>query len=121
MGIPKLQMLNNFVQIGARIFLKNARNVVILNPRWQTGDDHANITNEELDWKRELEKRELVSISGNAGTLLQKRTHLLYKREHLGPWNYMVPTLLVIVTIGFGFSANMNPKFEMRLEPRSDR
>ena len=101
-------------------FFENSRNIAILNPRWQTGDDHANITNEELDWKRELEKRELVSISGNAGTLLQKRTHLLYKRERLGPWNYMVPTLLVIVTIGFGFSANMNPKFEMRLEPRCD-
>ena len=54
--------------------------VTMLILRIQVDENHANITNEELDWKRELEKRELVSISGPAGSLLQKRTHLKYKK-----------------------------------------
>ena len=30
--------------------------------KWQTWTDHENITNAELDWKLELEKRELITI-----------------------------------------------------------
>ena len=39
-------------------------------------------------------------------------------KERLGPWNYVVPALLVTASVGFGFLANENTKFEMRLEPR---
>ena len=30
--------------------------------KWQTWEDHENITNAELDWKHELAKRELITI-----------------------------------------------------------
>lgn len=84
----------------------------------QTSKDHENITNEELDWKRELEARELITIQTALGAKLEKRTQMKYKREAIGPWTWVVPILLVSVSILFGVAANLNPKLEMKREPK---
>ena len=52
--------------------------------QWQTSIDHENITNAELDWKYELEKRELQQIATPHGIKLERRTQLKYKKERIG-------------------------------------
>ena len=52
--------------------------------QWQTSRNHENITNAELDWKNELEKRELEQILGPHGVKLERRTQLKYKKERIG-------------------------------------
>ena len=57
--------------------------------QWQTSKDHENITNAELDWKKELEKRELQQILTPHGTKLERRTQLKYKKERIGGNKYI--------------------------------
>ena len=52
--------------------------------QWQTSRNHENITNAELDWKNELEKRELIQIGSGIGATIQRRTQLKYKKERIG-------------------------------------
>jgi hypothetical protein len=52
--------------------------------QWQTSRNHENITNAELDWKNELEKRELEQILTPHGVKLERRTQLKYKKERIG-------------------------------------
>ena len=61
--------------------------------KWQTWTDHENITNAELDWKLELEKRELITIKTALGDKLEKRTQLKYKKERIGAWTWVLPVL----------------------------
>ena len=84
----------------------------------QTSKDHQNITNEELDWKYELEKREMVVVSHSLGGKIEKKTHIAYKKERIGPWTWMVPILMATIAVGFGVLANFHPKLEMKREPK---
>ena len=77
-----------------------------------------NITNEELDWKAELEKRELVTIKTAIGDKIEKRTQIKYKKERIGPWTWILPILFCLIACGFGTMANFYPKMEMRREPK---
>ena len=86
--------------------------------KWQTWTDHENITNAELDWKLELEKRELITIKTALGPKLQKRTQLKYRNERIGAWTWTLPVLLCMMACGFGFLANVNPKLEFSLDPK---
>ncbi len=86
--------------------------------KWQTWKNHENITNEELDWKYELEKRELITIRTAVGSKIEKRTQLKYKKERIGPWTWVLPILLCSAACGFGFLANVNPKLEFSMEPK---
>ena len=61
--------------------------------KWQTWTDHENITNAELDWKDELQKRELITIKTALGDKLEKRTQLKYKKERIGAWTWTLPVL----------------------------
>ena len=83
-----------------------------------TNNDHENLTNAEIDWKNELEKRELVTIRTALGNVYQKRTHLKYKRSRISPWTWCLPILLTLMACGFGILANFYPKMEMIREPR---
>ena len=83
-----------------------------------TNNDHENLTNAEIDWKNELEKRELVTIRTALGNVYQKRTHLKYKRSRISPWTWCLPILLTLMACGFGVLANFYPKMEMIREPR---
>ena len=82
-----------------------------------TDKDHENLTNQEIDWKNELEKRELVTIKTALGNVYQKRTHLKYKRSRISPWTWCLPILLTMISLGFGVLANLYPKLEMHKEP----
>jgi hypothetical protein len=86
--------------------------------KWQTWRNHENITNAELDWKFEVEKRELITIRTAIGDKLEKRTQLKYKKERIGAWTWVLPILLCTIACGFGFLANVNPKLEFSLEPK---
>ena len=55
----------------------------------QTSKNHENITNAELDWKRELEKRELIEILTPHGSKLERQTQLKYKKERIGMNTYL--------------------------------
>ncbi len=87
----------------------------------QTFANHENITNEELDWKYELEKRELVRLRTSMGDKLEKRTQIKYKKERIGPWTWVLPIMLCLVSCGLGFLANTEPKFVYQLEPKVHR
>jgi len=84
----------------------------------QTFKNHDNLTNEELEWKEEIEKRELVRIRTGVGTLLEKRTRIKYKKERIGPWMWVLPVLLCLIACGLGVAANLHPKLEISLEPK---
>ena len=86
--------------------------------RVQTFTNHQNITNEELDWKYELEKRELVCIRTGIGNKIEKKTQIKYKKERIGPWTWLVPILLCFIACCFGYLANVNPKLQFQLEPK---
>ncbi|XP_040574191.1 uncharacterized protein [Lepeophtheirus salmonis] len=85
---------------------------------YQTKKDHANITNEELDWKREVERRELVVVRTPLGAKYEKRTQLKYKKDRISGWNWILPILLCGIACGFGYLANIHPKLEMHREPK---
>ena len=42
----------------------------------QTDRNHENITNEELEWKHELEKREMLTLRTAIGNKYEKRTQI---------------------------------------------
>ncbi|CAB4069316.1 unnamed protein product [Lepeophtheirus salmonis] len=85
---------------------------------YQTKKDHANITNEELDWKKEVERRELVVVRTPLGAKYEKRTQLKYKKDRISGWNWILPILLCGIACGFGYLANIHPKLEMHREPK---
>ena len=49
-----------------------------------TSNDHQNLTNAELEWKKILEDRELVTIKHSLGKEYKKRTHLNYMKARIG-------------------------------------
>ena len=73
-------MAGNGFAVASAVF--NAIAAYIL--QWETAVDHENITNAELDWKMELERRELQQIWTPNGPTLQRRTQLKYKKERIG-------------------------------------
>ncbi len=83
-----------------------------------TDKDHENLTNAELDWKAELDERELTVIKTPLGEKIEKKTQLKYKRSRISPWNWVLPILLTTIACGFAVSANFYPKLEMVREPR---
>lgn len=86
--------------------------------KWQTHANHENISNAELEWKAELEKRELVTINTGIGEKYEKRTQIKYKKERLGPWNWLVPIMLCLISFGFGCLGNIYPKLRYEIEPK---
>ncbi|TRY80092.1 hypothetical protein TCAL_17091 [Tigriopus californicus] len=86
--------------------------------KWQTHTNHENISNAELEWKEELEKREMVTIHTGIGEKYEKRTQIKYKKERLGPWNWMVPIMLCLISFGFGCLGNIYPKLRYEIEPK---
>ena len=86
--------------------------------RIQTRKNHENITNAEKEWEEQLVNRELMVIRTALGRKLETRTRIKYKKERIGPWNWLLPILLCGVACYFGYLANVHPKFRFNLEPK---
>lgn len=84
----------------------------------RTDRNHDNLTNEELDWKHQLEKRNLVSFNTPFGQKIEKRNQIRYKKERIGPWTWVLPILLCLLACGFAILANLYPKIDMYREPK---
>jgi len=52
------------------------------------------------------------------GSKLEKRTQLKYKKDVIGPWTWILPITICLISCCFGILANVYPKVEMRREPR---
>ena len=94
-GLKNLQEAPSFMQIAPSHTIHTGLSFTLRSfiLKWQTWTDHENITNAELDWKLELEKRELITIKTALGDKLEKRTQLKYKKERIGAWTWVLPVL----------------------------
>ena len=80
--------------------------------------DHENLTNAEIEWKEELEKRKLVPLPTSTGNVIQTKPHITYIKHQLSPWKWIIPIIFTLLGCGFAIMANFKPKFEMGCQPR---
>jgi len=92
--------------------------IAFLILKFKTEKNHENLTNMEIEWREELEKRQLVSFSTPFGQKIEKRNQIRYKKERIGPWTWVLPIVICIIACGFGVMANLYPKIDMYREPK---
>ena len=52
------------------------------------------------------------------GEKIEKRSQIKHKKERIGPWTWVLPMILCLISCGFGVFANLHPKLEFSLEPK---
>ena len=82
-------------------------------------NDHEVITQKEKSWKKELEQRNLQTITTPFGDTYQAATHVKYTRQQLSPTKYIVPITLTVMACICGILANYNARFKINMTPKT--
>jgi len=84
----------------------------------KTDKDHENITNEEKEWRKIVDSKKKCTYYNAFGPKIEWKNQIKYKKEVIGPWNWVLPIVLCIIACGFGVVANLYPKIDMYREPK---
>ena len=86
--------------------------------KWKTNNNHQNLTNKELMWKKMLEENNTIEYINPYGPKIEFKNQMKYKRERIGPATWLLPIILCILACGFALLANVYPRFNINKEPR---
>eukprot|EP00092_Neocalanus_flemingeri_P001559 GFUD01001661.1.p1 GENE.GFUD01001661.1~~GFUD01001661.1.p1 ORF type:complete len:1153 (-),score=202.90 GFUD01001661.1:50-3508(-) len=84
----------------------------------KTDKDHENITNEEKEWRNFVDSKKKCTYKNAFGPKIEWKNQIKYKKEVIGPWNWVLPITLCLIACGFGVAANLYPKIDMHREPK---
>ena len=92
--------------------------IMYLTLKWKTNNNHDNLTNEELKWKKMLEENNKIEYINPYGPKIEFKNQMKYKRERIGPATWLLPIMLCILACGFALLANVYPRLNIRKEPK---
>jgi len=84
----------------------------------KTDKDHENLTNEEKEWRNFVDSKKKCTYYNAFGPKIEWKNQIKYKKERIGPWNWVLPITLCLIACGFGVVANLYPKIDMHREPK---
>jgi hypothetical protein len=92
--------------------------IAYLTLKIKTDKDHENLTNEEKEWRNFVDSKKKCTYYNAFGPKIEWKNQIKYKKERIGPWNWVLPITLCLIACGFGVVANLYPKIDMYREPK---